>query len=105
MGEQRQRFNEEFKKQTVKYIQEQTKTLPELAAELNIPVKTLHQWKSKYRTFENEPLAHAERMRELEQLLKEKERELKEKDRELTDTKEELAIVKKAVHIFSKPKN
>lgn len=105
MGEQRQRFNDEFKKQTVKYIQEQTKTMPEIAAELNIPVKTLHQWKAKYRTFDNEPVANAERMRELERILEEKERELKEKDRELADTKEELAIVKKAVHIFSKPRN
>ena len=37
MGEQRQRYNEEFKKQTVKFIQEQTKTLGDLAEELNIP--------------------------------------------------------------------
>jgi transposase len=105
MSEQRQSFNEEFKKQTIKYIQEQTKTMPEIAQELNIPVKTLYQWKAKYRTFENEPLANAEKVRELERSLKEKERELKEKDRELADTKEELAIVKKAVHIFSKPRN
>lgn len=105
MGEQRQRFNEEFKKKTVKYIQEQTKTMPEIAQELNIPVGTLHQWKAKYRTFENESLAAQERLRELEQLLKDKERELSRKDRELADSKEELAILKKAVHIFSKPKN
>jgi transposase len=98
MGEQRQRFNDEFKRQTVKYIQDQTKTMPEIAEELNIPVNTLHQWKAKYRTFENEPLANSEKVRELEQLLQEKEREL-------ADTKEELAIVKKAVHIFSKPRN
>ncbi|MMZ59681.1 transposase [Paenibacillus faecis] len=105
MGEQRQRFNEEFKRKTVKYIQEQTKSMPEIAEELNIPAKTLHQWKAKYRTFENEPLASQEKLREMERLLKEKEKELKLKDRELADTKEELAIVKKAVHIFSKPKN
>jgi len=105
MGEKRQAFNEEFKKQTVKYIQEQTKSMQEIAEELNIPASTLHQWKAKYRVFENEPLANAEKVRELERLLKEKERELREKDRELADTKEELAIVKKAVHIFSKPRN
>ena len=49
MGEQRQRYNEEFKKQTVKFIQEQTKTLGDLAEELNIPKSTLHQWMGKYR--------------------------------------------------------
>jgi transposase len=98
MGEQRQRYNEEFKKQTVKFIQEQTKTIPVIAEELNIPADTLHSWMAKYRQFENESLTSSERVRELEQLLK-------EKDRENTDLKEELAIVKKAVHIFSKPRN
>lgn len=87
MGEQRQRYDDEFKRQTVEYIQKQTKTMPEIAEELNIPVQTLHNWK-----------ANAEKIRELERLLEEKEREL-------ADTKEELAIVKKAVHIFSKPRN
>lgn len=72
---------------------------------MNIPASTLHGWLGKYRTFENEPLANAQRVRELEQLLKEKERELKAKDRRIANVEEELAIVKKAVHIFSKPRN
>ena len=44
MGEQRQRYNDEFKQQTVKFIQEQTKSMGEISEELNIPVSTLHQW-------------------------------------------------------------
>lgn len=104
MGEQRQRYNEEFKRQTVKFIQEQTKTVADIAEELNIPAGTLHQWVAKYRQFENEPLASPDRVRELEQLLKEKESELVERDRKIADIEEELAIVKKAVHIFSKPR-
>ena len=103
MSETRQHYNEEFKLQAVKYVQEQTKSLQEIANELNIPAGTLRQWMAKYRQFDNEP--SAERVRQLEQQLKEKERLLAEKDRELDDVKEELAIVKKAVHIFSKPKN
>ena len=98
MGEQRQRYNEEFKQQTVKYIQEQTKTVTELAEELNIPAKTLHSWVAKYRQFDDEPIASLEKVRQLEQLLKDKERELADKELE-------LAILKKAVHIFSKPRN
>jgi len=98
VGEQRQRYNEEFKRQTVRYIQEQTKNVTDIAEELNIPVGTLYAWVAQYREFENEPVAAAERIRELE--LKLKQREL-----ELADVKEELAIVKKAVHIFSKPRN
>src|SRR4030095_3294452 len=105
VGEKRQRFNEEFKRQTVKYIQEQTKTVPEIAAELNIPAGTIHQWLAKYRQFENETLASPEKVRELEQLLKEKEHENQQKDRALADLHKEMAIFKKALHIFSKAKN
>ncbi|TLS48208.1 transposase [Paenibacillus antri] len=105
MSEQRQSYNEEFKKQTVKYIQEQCKSVTDIAEELNIPAKTLHSWLGKYRQFDNESVASVDRVRELEQLLKQKEQELKEKDRRIANAEEELAIVKKAVHIFSKPRN
>ncbi|AHV95355.1 transposase [Paenibacillus sabinae] len=105
MSEPRKQYNEEFKKQTVKYLQEQTKSVEDIALELNIPVKTLYAWKAKYREFKNEPIASLDRVRELEQLLKEKERELHESQQRAADAEEELAIVKKAVHIFSKPKN
>lgn len=105
MGEQRQRYNEEFKKQTVKYLQEQTKSMEDVALELSIPAKTLHAWKAKYRELKNEPIATLERVRELEQLLKEKDRELQESRKQKENAEMELAIVKKAVHIFSKPKN
>lgn len=105
MGEQRQRYNEEFKKQAVKLLQEQAKSVEDIAQELDIPAKTLHAWKAKYRDMKNEPIASLERVRELEQMLQDKERELHEKEQKLADVEEELAIVKKAVHIFSKPKN
>lgn len=104
MGEHRQRYNEEFKRQTVKFVQEQKKTVTDIAAELSIPLSTLHQWICQYREFNNEPVANEDRIRKLEQELREKERELKEKDRKIAETQEELAIVKKAVHIFSRPK-
>jgi transposase len=105
MGEERQRFNEEFKRQTVKFIQEQTKTVPEIAAEMNINPRTIHQWIAKYREFESESLASPEKVRQLEHLLKEKEREYLEKDRAFVDLQEEMAILKKALHIFSKERN
>lgn len=105
MSGPRRSFNEEFRRQTAKYLLEQTKSVEEIALELDIPAKTLHAWKAKYREFKNEPLNHNERIRELEQQLKEKELELKRKESRISDIEEELAIVKKAVHIFSKPKN
>jgi transposase len=105
MGEQRQHFNEEFKRQTVRFIQEQTKTVVDNSQELNIPAGTLHKWLAKYRDFESEPIVSPEKFRQLEQLLKERDHQLAEKDLRIADIEEELAIVKKAVHIFSKPRN
>lgn len=96
--ERRKHYNEEFKKQAVKYIQEQTKSITDIAEEMDIPVGTLYGWLNKYRTFEDEPIAAIDRVRELE-------RELKQKDRELANAKEELEIAKKALHIFSRPRN
>ncbi|MCS7458984.1 transposase [Paenibacillus doosanensis] len=100
MVEQRQRYNDEFKKQAVKYVQEQTKSLSEIAEEMNIPTGTLKNWMMKYRTFENEPIStsNPEKVRQLEERLKASEREKQ-------DLQEELAILKKALHIFSKERN
>ncbi|WP_218034002.1 transposase [Paenibacillus koleovorans] len=98
MSEHRQRYNEEFKKQAVKYVQEQTKTLPEIAEEMNIPTGTLRNWMTQYRSFENEPVVQPEKMRQLEE-------QLQEAARKNQDLEEELAILKKALHIFSKEKN
>lgn len=104
MGDQRQRYNEEFKRETVKFVQEQQKkkTMRDIADELKIPQSCLHEWMTKYREFENEPVAIEDRLIKLEQELRDKERELNEKAKKLSDTEEELAILKKAVHIFSK---
>jgi transposase len=95
MAESRQSYNEAFKRKTVKFLQEQTKSMPELAEELNIPVGTLRQWMGKYREIENEPVANGEKLRQQAKQLNEQEREIK-------DLKEEIEILKKAMHIFSK---
>lgn len=98
MSENRQRYSDEFKEQTVKYIQEQTKSVQQIAEESNIPPGTLHQWLAKYRKFENEPLVDRETIRQREQ-------QLQEQEQEILDLKEEIAILKNAMHIFSKEKN
>lgn len=105
MGEQRQSYNEKFKRQTVKYIQDQTKSVVEIGQELGISSGVLHNWLARYREFSNEPVNSAEKVRQLEQQLLEKEKQLQAKTQQIADIEEELAIVKKAVHIFSKPKN
>lgn len=95
MAETRQSYNEDFKRKTVKFLQEQTKTMPELSEELNIPLGTLRQWMAKFRELKNEPIANGEKLRQQTEQLTEQEREIKE-------LKEEIEILKKAMHIFSK---
>jgi transposase len=104
MGEQRQQYNEEFKRKTVNFIQQQKKTVKDIADDLKIPRSTLYEWIKEYREFDNEPAASEQRLQQMEKELREKERELKARERELEETKEELSIVKKAVHIFSRPR-
>ncbi|PYI53734.1 transposase [Paenibacillus flagellatus] len=98
MGKIRQRYNDEFKMKTVKYIQEQTKTVPQIAEELNIPEGTLHEWMRLHRKFENEPVLTPEHLRD-------KDRQIERQAREIEDLQEEIAILKKAMHIFSKERN
>jgi len=99
-------YSEEFKKQMVRYILEQNKTMPQISEEVGVSAGVLHTWKAQYRDeIQLESLATPEKVRQLEQQLHEKERENQEKERQNQDLQEELAILKKALHIFSKEKN
>ncbi|MCU6713267.1 transposase [Paenibacillus sp. J5C_2022] len=98
MSEKRQHYSEEFKEQAVRYIQEQTKSVTQIAQELNVPEGTIRQWQMRYRKFENEPLVDRETLRQ-------KDRQLKEQALTIEDLQEEIAILKKAMHIFSKERN
>ncbi|WP_313636546.1 transposase [Paenibacillus sp.] len=93
MGEQRQRYDEKFRRETVKYLLEQTKSVEDISLELNIPAKTLHGWKAKYRELKNEPIATLERVRELEQLIAEQKREIQMRDKRIADVEEEPLFV------------
>lgn len=98
MSKTRQQYNETFKREVVKYVQDQTKSVEQLADELNINPGTLRNWVGKYREFENEPVNHGETLREQSQVIE-------DQKREIDDLKEEIAILKKAMHIFSKERN
>ncbi|MBP1989096.1 transposase [Paenibacillus eucommiae] len=98
MGKIQQSYSNDFKIQAVRYMQEQAKTLPEIADELKISVETLYKWKGKYEHFDKQAAAKEDKARQLEQLLKEKEREQ-------IELKEEVAILKKAMHIFGQERN
>ncbi|WP_052350265.1 transposase [Paenibacillus gorillae] len=74
----RNKYTEEFKKRTVKYILEQSKSMPEIAGELDISAGLLHNWKQKYRSeiqaeIQTEVQASPDKIRHLEQQLREME--------------------------------
>lgn len=98
MNQKRQSYNETFKREAVKYVQEQSKSLPQIAEELGVNPDTLRQWVGKYREFEHEPINHGETLRQQSQVIHDLQREIE-------DLKEENAILKKAMHIFSKERN
>ena len=98
MSDSRQSYNETFKREAVKYVQEQSKSLKHIADELNINPGTLQNWLGKYREFDHEPVNKVETLREQSQLIDDQKREIE-------DLKEEIAILKKAMHIFSKERN
>jgi transposase len=88
-------YEEEFKKQTVHYIEEQKKPIAEVARELEIPESTLHGWMSKYG-------------RKIEELLGDTladSRILREYQKRIRDLEETNAILKKAMHIFANERN
>jgi transposase len=95
MSQPRQRYNQKFKEETVKYIQQHSKSITEIADELNISAKTLSNWMSKYRQFPDEPFVGSGNLCNHDQIVKDLEQRNK-------DLEEELAILKKALHIFSK---
>lgn len=64
---ERKRYNKPFKEETVKYIQEQQKSMDEIAMELNIPKGTLKNWMMTYRQFPNEPFVGSGKLRTQEQ--------------------------------------
>lgn len=95
MGQQRKHYSKEFKEETVKYIQQNRKSIPDIAEEINISVNTLNSWMRQYRKFEDEPFVGSGNLRESERIMK-------EKDDLIRELEEEVAILKKAMHFFSK---
>ncbi|GMK37735.1 hypothetical protein PCCS19_07890 [Paenibacillus sp. CCS19] len=48
MGDTRQHFDDEFKRQTVKHMQENGKTPSEVSKELDIPASSIRKWKNQF---------------------------------------------------------
>ncbi|WP_135547603.1 transposase, partial [Paenibacillus cymbidii] len=84
MGNIRQHFDEEFKRQTIKHMQETGKTPAEVSKELDIPVSSIRGWRKQFTD-----------VGEKSQLYVDHEK-LKKLEKQNQDLQEELAILKKA---------
>lgn len=87
------RYDEEFKKETVKYVLENHKPVAQVAREMDINENTLHTWVKKY---SQQPEIKAA------QTFATPDAEVKALQKQLRDLKEENEILKKAMHYFAK---
>jgi len=93
MGDLRQHHDEEFKRQTVKYMEETGKKATQLSVELDIPASSLRTWKKQYGNNgdKTQLIVDYTRLKKLEQ--------------QNQDLQEEIEILKKAMHFFTKDRN
>ncbi|GAB2713603.1 hypothetical protein FE781_17280 [Paenibacillus thermoaerophilus] len=93
MGDIRQHFDDEFKRQTVKHMQESGKTPSEVSKELDIPVRSIRAWRRQFASTgeKSQLFVDYEKMKKLEQ--------------QNRDLQEEVEILKKAMHFFTKSRD
>lgn len=87
------RYDEEFKKETVKYVLENNKPVAQVAREVDINENTLHGWIKKY--------GQQPEMKAVQKFTN-PDAELKALQKQLRDLEEENEILKKAMHYFAK---
>lgn len=87
------RYDETFKKETVKYILENQKPVAQVARETGVNTNTLHGWIKKYG---QQPEIKSA------QTFSSSEAELRALQKQLRDLEEENEILKKAMHYFAK---
>mgnify|MGYP006284761099 CR=1 FL=1 len=97
MGDKRNKYEEEFKRDAVDLSNRSDKTIKEVAENLGIPYGTLARWRREYKDKGEFAFpGHGK------QNLTPEQKEIKRLKKELNDAKEERDILKKAVSIFSK---
>ncbi|WP_017754963.1 transposase [Calidifontibacillus oryziterrae] len=87
------RYDETFKKETVKYIVENNKPVAQVAREVGVNENTLHGWVKKYG---QQPEIKAV------QTFSTPDAELRAMQKQIRDLQAENEILKKAMHIFTK---
>ncbi len=91
MGKARRKFDEQYKREAVRFLEETGRPLREVAAELKVSEQALWRWRQKYGTGEREQLTPTERA------------ELRRLRREVEILRQERDFLKKATAYFAKP--
>jgi transposase len=97
----RRSYDESYKRQTVKLVEESTKPLTQIARELEIPENNVRKWVDKYGTKKSRIHTKANAMT-LEESLRENIRENARLRKDLAERTEEVEILKKATAYFVK---
>ncbi|NRF92558.1 transposase [Paenibacillus frigoriresistens] len=92
MSVQRESYDEEFKRNTIKHMESSGKKPMQIARELNIPKSTLSRWIKQYGSgaveMQSQVFVDYERLKKLE--------------KQNLELQEENEILKKAMHFFTK---
>lgn len=91
MGKGRRKFEEQYKREAVRFLEETGRPLREVAAELRVAEQTLWRWQKKYGTAAGESLTPSER------------EELRRLRRENARLQQEREFLKKAAAYFANP--
>jgi transposase len=95
MVKQRQKFDKQFKMDTVRMIEESERSVAEIARELGIHPNVLYRWRNQYLTDPDQSFPGKGRLKPAEE-------ELRKLRRELDVVREERDILKKALAVFSR---
>lgn len=93
---QKQQFTPEYKKEIVRLVTEQGKSISEVARDLSVSPTALRNWVKLYGE-------HGEQAFPGKGHLRPEDEELRKLKKKLADLEEENAILKKAMAIFAKP--
>src|SRR5207248_11125038 len=91
MGKGRAKFDEQYKREAVRFIEETGRPLREVAGELKVSEQALWRWRQKYGAGEREQVTPTERA------------ELRRLRREVEILRQERDFLKKATAYFAKP--
>ena len=84
------RYDKEFKRETVKRIEKEGKTVAQVSREMGIPTKTRYRWVSEFKNRGKEAFPGSGRLKPEDQFL----HDLKKRNR---DREKEIEILKKAM--------